>query len=286
MQILEQNPMTVRKISENIGVEITGIDLRKSLDAAAKKRLSDLAIANVVMVIRDQHLTPEQFQEAAKIFGELMDQDHPKYSFPGMPSVKRHSSFNLAADGQPVKEGIHWHTDGAYRLNPPKFTILYAVELPSSGGNTNVVNMRAAYRALPAELRKKLDTMQTANVRLAPNSRDRYNANNIAIMAAGGQAPNMHPLVRTNDDNGEKGLWFNPAAVDYIVGMDPESTQDFLSDLMDKTILPPFTYAHQWQVGDILVWDNRQSMHKVDFDYDRSQHRLHFHAMTKGERPH
>ena len=211
MQVLEKNPMTVRKISENIGVEITGIDLSKPVDAATKKQLHDLVIENVAMVIRDQHLTPEQFQEAAKVFGELMDQDHPKYSFPGMPSIKRHSSFNVAADGEQVKEGLHWHTDGTYRLNPPKFTILYAVELPSSGGNTNVVNMRAAYRALPEELRKKLETMQTANVRLAPKARDRYNANNVAIMAAGGQVPNIHPLVRTNDDNGEKGLWFNPS---------------------------------------------------------------------------
>ena len=286
MQVLEKNPMTVRKISENIGVEITGLDLGKPVDAATQKRLHDLVVENVAMVIRDQHLTPEQFQDAAKLFGELMDQDHPKYSFPGMPSIKRHSSFNVAADGEQVKEGIHWHTDGAFRLNPPKFTLLYAVELPSSGGNTNVVNMRAAYRALPEELRRKLDTMQTANVRLAPKSRDRYNANNIAIMAAGGQVPSIHPLVRTNDDNGEKGLWFNPATVDYIVGMDPESSQDFLHDLMEKTILPQFTYAHKWKVGDIYVWDNRQSMHKVDFDYDRSQHRLHYHAMTRGERPH
>jgi alpha-ketoglutarate-dependent taurine dioxygenase len=81
-------------------------------------------------------------------------------------------------------------------------------------------------------------------------------------------------------------LWFNPAAIDHIVGIDPESTQEFLLDLLGKTILPPFTYSHQWKVGDIVVWDNRQSMHKVEFDYDRRQHRLHFHAMTKGERPH
>ena len=286
MQVLEKTPMTVRKISEMIGVEITGIDLSKPVDAATRQRLHDLVIENIAMVIRDQHLTPEQFQDAAQVFGELMDQDHPKYSFPGMPNIKRHSSFNVAVDGKQVKEGLEWHTDGTHRLYPPKFTLLYAVELPSSGGNTNVVNMRAAYRALPAELRMKLETMRTVNVRLAPKAWARHNANNIAIMDAGGEVPNIHPLVRTNDDNGEKGLWFNQSKVDYIVGMDQESSHQFLHDLLDKTILPQFTYSHEWKVGDLLLWDNRQSMHKVNFDYDRSQHRLHYHTMTKGERPH
>jgi taurine dioxygenase len=285
MSVLEKTPMTVRKMSEHIGVEVTNIDLRQPLDAATKKRLHDLVVDNIVMVVRDQHFTPEEFHEAAKVFGELMDQDHPKYSFPGMPSVKRHSSFNLASDGQPVKEGIRWHTDGAFRLNPPKFTILYAVELPDSGGNTNVCNMRAAYRALPDDYRDKLDAMKTANVRQGSAARDKYNANNLAIMQAGGQVPNIHPLVRTNADNGEMGIWMNPTAIENIVGMDPESSQEFLADLMDRTVRPPFTYAHQWKVGDLVLWDNRQSMHKVDFDYDRSQHRLHYHAMTKGERP-
>jgi len=286
MEVLEKSVMKVRKISDNIGVEVTGLDLSKPVDAATRKQLHDLVVENVAMVIRDQRLTPEQFQDAARTFGELTTQDHPKYSFPGMPCIKRHSSFNLAVDGKPVKEGIHWHTDGAHLLNPPKFTMLYAIEVPDVGGNTNVVNLRAAYRALPEDVRNKLDTMQSANVRLASKSRDRYNANNIAIMEAGGQVPTMHPLVRTTGDCNEKGLWFNPATIDRIDDLDPEATQEFLHDLIGKTILPQFTYSHRWKVGDFVLWDNRQSMHKVDFDYDRSQHRLHYHAMTKGERPH
>jgi len=92
--------------------------------------------------------------------------------------------------------------------------------------------------------------------------------------------------VRIIEDNGEKTLWFNPTKVDYIDGMDAESTQDFLRELMDETIVPPFIYSHRWKLGDILIWDTRQSMHKVDSENDCSQHRLHYHAMTKGERPH
>ena len=97
--------------------------------------------------------------------------------------------------------------------------------------------------------------------------------------------PNLSKVLRTNADNGEKSLWFNPTKVDYIVGMDAESTQDFLRELMDKSTLPPFIYSHQWKLGDVLIWDTRQSMHKTDFQHDPSQHRLHYHAMTKGERP-
>ena len=276
--------MKIAKISDHIGVEVTGIDLRRPVDAETRKRLKDAVVDNIAMVIRDQTFTPEEFFRAAQLFGEVMDQDHPKYSFPGLPAIKRHSSRNLDTGGNAVKEGIYWHTDGAYRERPPQFTILHAVELPDSGGDTNVVNLRAGYNALPAERRRQLDGMRTANVRLASLAKD-GNYNNLAIMQQGGQVATTHPLVRTNADNGEKGLWFNPNTVEYIVGMDPEASQGFLYDLMDQVIVPEFTYSHKWRVGDVFMWDNRSSMHKVNFDYDRSQHRLHYHAMTLGERP-
>ena len=276
--------MQIKKITEHVGVEVTGIDLRQPLADETRQQLKRAVVDNIAMVIRDQTLTPEEFFRVAQNFGEVMDQDHPKYSFPGLPSIKRHSNRNVDTAGNPVKEGIYWHTDGAYRERPPQFTMLYAVELPDSGGDTSVVNLRAGYRSLPDDLRRRLDGMRTQNVRLASQAEDR-NYNNLHIMQQGGQVPTEHPLVRTNADNGEKGLWFNPQTVEHIVGMDPEETQDFLRDLMAQVIRPEFTYSHRWRVGDLVMWDNRSSMHKVDFDYDKSQHRLHYHTMTLGERP-
>lgn len=276
--------MKVRSISPHIGAEVTDIDLSKPVDAETERLLKETIAENVAMVVRDQTLTPEDLYRVAQMFGEVMDQDHPKYSFPGLPHIKRHSNRNLDTAGNRVKEGTLWHTDGAYRLRPPKYTMLHAVELPDSGGNTNVVNLRAGYESLPAKTRRRLDAMRTHNVRLATHAPD-TNYNNRAIMDAGGPPPNVHPLVRTIPDNGKKTLWFNPNTVEYIDDMDPEETQAFLQDLLKDLLKPEFTYSHVWRVGDLLMWDNRSSMHKVDFDYDVNQHRLHYHAMTLGERP-
>jgi len=288
MQVQEQRKaaLQIRKLTPNIGVEVTGIDLRQPLDPATKARLNQAVLDNVCMVIRDQHFTPEEFNRAAGIFGEVMDQDHPKYSFPGLPGIKRHSNYNVDAQGNRIKEGLYWHSDGAFREQPPKYTILYAVELPDAGGNTNVVNMRAGYRSLPEELRRRLDGMTTNNVRLGSKARYKLNTNNVAIMAQGGQEAKRHPLVRSIDGTGEKGIWFNPNTVEYIDGMDPEQSQDFLYELMEKVVRPEFIYSHAWRLGDVFMWDNRSSLHKVDFDYDWNQHRMLYHATIRGERPH
>ena len=286
VQEKQKSTLQIRKLSPHIGAEVTGIDLRQPLDAATKKQLNQAVLDNVCMVIRDQTFTPEEFFEAAKIFGHVMDQDHPKYSFPGLPGIKRHSNYNVDAAGNRIKEGLYWHTDGAYREQPPMYTILYAVELPDSGGNTSVINMRAGYRSLPEDTRRELDAMRTNNVRLGSRARHKSNTNNVAIMAQGGQKANRHPLVRSIDGIDEKGIWFNPNTVEHIDGMDPEQSQDFLYDLMEKTIRPEFTYSHTWRLGDVFMWDNRSSMHKVNFDYAWSQHRLHYHATILGERPH
>ncbi len=281
----EKTTMTIRRISENIGAEVFGIDLSQTLDKATQKAIYDALVDNIALVFHHQTLTPEQFCAFAQTLGEVMDQDHPKYSFPGLPGIKRHSNQNLDITGKPVKEGLRWHTDGTHRLHPPKFTILHALEVPDKGGNTNVVNMRLGYSTLPADLRQRVDGMQTANVRLAAASKVKHNNNNIHLMAEGKHVPIMHPLVRTNPDNGTKALYFNPNKTEYIVGMSPEESQDFLEDLMERTIRPEFIYSHTWRVGDVLMWDNRSSQHKVNFDYDPNQHRLMHHATVLGERP-
>ncbi len=278
--------MQIRKLTPHIGCEVTGVDLNRPLDDETKRQLNQAIAENICMVIRGQHFTPGEFDRAMRIFGDVMDQDHPRYSFPGLPGIKRYSNFNVDVSGQRVKGADHWHSDGAYRERPPKFTILYALELPSTGGNTDVVSMRAGYLALPQDQRRRLDAMQTVNVRLGSKARTGLSPNNAAIMAEGKEKPNIHPLVRTVDRVTQKGLWFDTSRVEHIVGMDPEESQDFLHDLLSKVIRPEYTYSHQWRLGDVFMWDNRSSMHRANYDYDESQHRLMYQATILGERPH
>jgi taurine dioxygenase len=96
----------------------------------------------------------------------------------------------------------------------------------------------------------------------------------------------LQPLVRTNGDNGTKALYFHANKTENIVGLGPQESQDLLNELMDRAIRDEFIYSHTWRLGDMLLWDNRSSMHNVTFDYDQNQHRELYRALVKGELPH
>jgi taurine dioxygenase len=95
----------------------------------------------------------------------------------------------------------------------------------------------------------------------------------------------VHPLVRTHPDTGAKAVWFHKSKTERIVGMTPEQTQDFLQELTDMVTQPQFCYAHEYQKGDLLIIDDRQSLHKAGFDFDHSQHRRLYRMLVRGDRP-
>ncbi|MGY8994482.1 MAG: TauD/TfdA dioxygenase family protein, partial [Rhodospirillales bacterium] len=160
MTITTENSMQINKLSPKIGAEVIGIDLRH-IDAEDARLLNQTVLDNVCVVIRDQQFTPEEFNTAAGIFGDVIVQDHPQYSFSGLPAVKRYSNFNTNVEGNRDQTAGHWHTDGAFRKVPPKFVLLYAVEIPNTGGDTEIVNMRTGYQALSKDMRKKLEPLKT-----------------------------------------------------------------------------------------------------------------------------
>ena len=96
----------------------------------------------------------------------------------------------------------------------------------------------------------------------------------------------IHPLVRTNPEDGSKALYFHPKKTENIIGLTPEASQDLLYDLLDRAVRPEFVYTHLWRKGDLLIWDNRSSLHKAGSDFDPNQHRLLYRLIVKGERPH
>jgi taurine dioxygenase len=97
--------------------------------------------------------------------------------------------------------------------------------------------------------------------------------------------PAVHPLIRTNPDTHGKAIYCHPNKMENISGMSPEASQDFMIDLIGKAIRPEFVYKHQWRKGDMLIWDDRSSMHMAHFDFDPNQYRTLYRALVKGERP-
>src|SRR3954454_20000335 len=156
--------MQVTRLSAHIGAEVTGIDLSQPIDDETRRRLNEALVDGVALVVRDQHFTPEQYLAAVSLFGEPMEQHFTQYALPECPLVCEVSNRHKDKSGKRVKHGDGWHTDHTNHVRPPKYTCLYAVSLPSSGGDTAVVNMRAGYEALPDEMKQKIAGMKTVNV--------------------------------------------------------------------------------------------------------------------------
>ncbi|MEO7728286.1 MAG: TauD/TfdA family dioxygenase [Burkholderiales bacterium] len=279
--------MKITKLKEHIGAEVTGIDLRDPVDAATRKRLNDAVAEHAVMVIRGQQFTAAQYQAAAQLFGELMEDQNRRYLVDGLPLVSVLSNRHKDSEGKQAKvaKNATWHTDHTNQECPPKFTMLYPVELPDKGGATAVCNMRAAYEALPDAWKQRVSGMQTANSLL---SSARFKIANPDVLREQQELkipPRIQPLVRTHPERGTKAIWFHKGKTENVLGMSAEETQAFLDELLAVAIRPEFVYAHEYKLGDMLIIDNRQAMHKAGFDFDHSQHRMLYRILVRGDRP-
>jgi taurine dioxygenase len=279
--------MKITKITEHIGAEVTDVDLREPIDAATRQRLNEAAAENVALVIRDQKFDAAQYQAAAQLFGELMEDQNRRYLVDGLPLVSVLSNRHKDSQGNPAKVATNstWHTDHTNQERPPKFTMLYPVALPDKGGGTSICNMRAAYEALPGVWKQRITDMKTANTLI---SSARFKIANPDILRAQEEAkipPMIQPLVRTHPETGTKAIWFHKGKTEKILGMEPEQTQAFLEELLEIAIRPEFVYVHEYRLGDMLIIDDRSSMHKAGFDYDHSQHRMLYRILVRGDRP-
>ena len=280
--------MNIAKVKEHIGAIVTGLDLAQPIDATTRKILNEAAVENVALVIRGQaHLAPGQLQAAGEIFGELMEDQNRRYLVDGFPLISVLDNRHLDSKGQQAKVGANatWHTDHTNQELPPKFTILYAVAVPDKGGATSVCNARAAYEALPDDVKAQIDGAKTENTLISSARMKTGNPDIVKTQLEAKQPPTVHPLVRTHPETGTKAVWFHKGKTETVTGMSPEETQDFLQDLTDRITQPQFCYAHEYQPGDLLIIDDRASLHKAGFDYDHSQHRRLLRMLVRGDRP-
>jgi alpha-ketoglutarate-dependent taurine dioxygenase len=289
--VTSQGPMQtmkVTKVKAQIGAIVTGIDLAQPVDAVTQGKLYDAVVENVVLVIRGQaHLTPAQLQAAGELFGELMEDQNRRYLVDGFPLISVLDNRHKDSKGQPAKisNNATWHTDHTNQELPPKFTILYAVAVPDKGGATSVCNSRAAYEALAEDVKSKIAGMKTENTLISSARFKIANPDILKTQLESKKPPTIHPLVRTHPETGTRALWFHKSKTEKLTGLTPEETQDFLQDLTDKITQPQFCYAHEYQKGDLLIIDDRASLHKAGFDFDQSQHRRLYRMLVRGDRP-
>ena len=277
--------LEIRKLGEFVGAEAVGVDLSKPVEEETRQALYDAMVEHVALVIRDQEFGPNEFAPAASLFGEPMRQNFTKFACEEQPLVSYISNTFESAKGKRVYHSTYWHSDHANRETPPKYTSLYALELPESGGgDTGVFNTRAAYASLSKEWQEKLDPLEGVHgYQGSSKTAVSFKVDVSAKLVE--DVPVTHDLVRIHPDNGEKAIYLHQGKLHNFVGMDGEESHELVSDLLELTLKPEFVYRHQWCLGDMLIWDNRQSMHQAYKDYDLSETRTLFRIIGAPEAP-
>lgn len=265
--------LRITPLHASLGAEVSGIDLSRPIDRERREALSQALAEHLALVFRDQSLTPPQYLRAAAAFGPPMRQHYSQHNMPDHPDI----GLVWHRNGQRPAE--RWHTDHTNRERPPAATMLYGVEIPTAGGGTSVANMRAAYAALPDAERTRLATLRTVN----SLDDERTDTRQADLEKYG--VPVVHPMVRTHPVHGSRAVYFHVTKTVNIEGMSPDDSRAYLDDLLDRMIKPEIVYHHAWRKGDVLVIDDRATMHRAHGDYDRSQSRVLWRIIVEGDRP-
>ena len=274
---------SITRLTDHTGAEVSGLDFREPIEPQDRDTLNWAFVNHHVLVIRDQHFTPDQFKSAAELFGELQPHDKKEHHVPGHPDVSYVSNDEFV-NGRRIIPGETFHTDHSNHPRPPKATMLFAVALPSRGGDTQYVNMHSAYDDLPAETKQKIDGLKAVHVYLS-----KYSPRPLGHLTEESRQklppPGIHPLVRIHPENGRNALFLNPVRMESIVGMDDHAALALIDDLMRHATQKKYEYRHKWRHGDWVLWDNRSVMHQANPDYDMNERRYLYRLMLKGEAP-
>jgi taurine dioxygenase len=265
-----------------LGAEIRGVDLAKPIDDATFAVIERTYNEYGVIFFRGQQITPQQQVAFTRRFGEIeFNIFGERWSVSGSPEIVVVS--NVTENGRPLgvrRAGENWHSDMCYTARPPRGTILYALEIPDLFGlplgDTEFASAAAAWDALPERLRQQIEGRRavfdfTGRKRAFPPTQaeiQRY--------------PQVrHPIVRTHPFTGRKCLYVMRDDCVGIDGLEREEAEVLIAALADHIVKPAFVYRHQWQPGDLLLWDNCTVQHRAVQDYDLPHRRL-MHRTTMG----
>jgi taurine dioxygenase len=277
--------LKIKQLAQALGAEIEGLDLSQPLTTQTFNQVREAWLEHLVIRIRGQKLSDPQILAFSRNFGEL---DPPGPNPLGRPFLADHPEMNVISnikvDGVPIGglgdgEAI-WHADMTYIERPPMAAILYAIEIPPSGGDTYWANMYLAYETLPKPLKQRIERLEAihdATYNSAGAMRKGYKELTDPRNAPGAR----HPLVRTHPETGRRSLFLGRRRNSYVLGLDLKESETLLDELWQHATQPKFTWRQEWRVGDVLVWDNRCTLHRRDaFDprARRLRHRTQIRA--------
>jgi taurine dioxygenase len=267
-----------------LGAEVRGVDL-KNLDVLQFDALKRAWHDHQVLLVRGQTLSDLDLIAFSRRFGDLdwaPVQETGRRFVEGLPEI--YIVSNVTVNGQPIGslgagEAV-WHTDMSYLDIPPMASMLYALEVPPAGGNTSFCSMYAVYEALPDELKHRLAGLKIKHD--GTYNSGGYLRQGVAATDDPRASPGaVHPLVCTHPDTGRRMLYLGRRRNAYLMGLELADSEALLDVLWDFVARPEFAWEHVWRVGDLVLWDNRCTMHRRD-PFDDSARRIMHRTQIKG----
>jgi len=275
--------MIVKKLHDNIGVSIEGIDL-SSLDEVSFQKIKKLWLEYLVIVFPNQNISDEDHIKFGKRFGDL--EVHPSLSHRSSKNPEIYRVSNVDENGdiipnketswQYLKQSWLWHTDSSFRKIPSNGSILHGISTTNEGGNTLFANMYKAYEDLDQSLKDKIKNLKVIHdhdhiISLSKELSERKNKGHYDKLDSV-----IHPLVRRHPSTKKPSLFLSPHTMVSIQNYDNKKGRELLDLLTDHSIQPQYVYKHSWTNHDIVMWDNRCTMHSVEpFDNNNIKRIMH-----------
>lgn len=276
--------ITVTPLAYAAGASVTGVDLREPLSNAQIEAITQAWHKHLVLVFPGQDLGPKELVNFTGQFGEVERNDNvPYYRHPEYPEVLLVS--NKPVDGKPSQTrntGRNWHADLTYTDRPAKGSALMCKEKPNVGGDTMFANLYMAYETLSPVLRSFIESLEAVHDITLIKGFNRRDPEQIEEMRRM-NPPIAHPVVSIHPETGKK-LLFISERIRNFVGMSEEESKPLLDFLNRHATAPEFVYRHRWSVNDIVMWDNRATLHVALADFDQTQSRHMMRCSLLGER--
>ena len=280
-------PVQVKQLHAHFVAEISGVDLAKPVDAAAFVQLQAAIDQHGVLVFHGQPLSEEVLLAFSGLFGKL---ETVISAIRKDAKLRLHSQLadisNLDEDNQVLGQNDRrrmfalgnqlWHTDSSFKRIPAKYSLLHAHSVTPAGGETQFVDMRAAYETLPAVMKTRIDGMVAEHSIF--NSRATLGFSDFSEDERRELPPVHRPVVREHPGSGRKSLYLASHA-SHIVGLPVPDGRMLIRDLIEHATQPHLVHTHTWQVGDLVIWDNRCTMHRGR-PYDEAKHRRDLRRAT------
>lgn len=274
-------------LTTHIGSRVEGIDLAEPVPDAVFARIRRELVERSVLVLPRQEISPEQHIAFSRRFGPLEHHVLSNFCLPGHPEIFVVS--NVIENGRHI--GAHggskrYHSDLSYMAEPSLGSLFYCLECPSEGGGTAFASMFAAYDALPETQKRWLEARKVVHDYVWNYERSHTGKRPPLTEEQKRKTPPVvHPAIRTHPESGRRALFVSEIFTRRFEGEDEETSQRIFRELTEHATRPEFVYIHEWTPGDMIIWDNRSSVHKaMPFDETNSRRRMH-RTTIKGDRP-